>query len=186
MRLFIAVDPSATQRKELEILQHRLAGAVDGVRWVRPEGLHLTLKFLGEQGSAAIDPITDAMEKAAASTTSFTIQFGRTGVFPSAQRARVIWAGITAGSVEVQNLAALLDAELVKRDFPVEKRPFKAHLTLGRVGKPQTANDFREVLAGEGAFRTEKAAVQSMRLFESRLSPQGAHYLLLKEIHLVN
>ena len=97
MRLFIAIDPSAEQREGLQSLQQRLAGSLDGVKWARPEGLHLTLKFLGEQEEDLIHEIIAAMEKAAALTTPFNLQFGQAGVFPSPQRARIIWTGVRSG-----------------------------------------------------------------------------------------
>ncbi len=182
MRLFIAIDPPVEQREKLQMLQQRLAHSLDGVKWVSPDGLHLTLKFLGEQEEGRLHSIIAAMKKTAGSTAPFYLQFARIGLFPSPQRARIIWAGIGTGAAETKELAALLEDELAKGGFPLEQRPFKAHLTLGRIRRPLPAERLSRLLDSENNFSTEKAAVRSMRLYESRLSAHGARYTELEEI----
>jgi 2'-5' RNA ligase len=181
MRLFIAIDPSAEQREGLQSLQQRLAGSLDGVKWARPEGLHLTLKFLGEQEEDLIPEIIAAMEKVAALTTPFNLQFGQAGVFPSPQRARIIWTGVRSGAAGVKKLAAILEEALEEKGFPADNRTFKAHLTLGRIRRPLPEETVQRLLGTESSFTTETAAVRSMRLYESRLSRQGANYTILNE-----
>lgn len=182
MRLFIAIDPSAEQRDTLSALQQRLSGFLGGIRWTRPEGLHLTLKFLGEQEEELLPAIIAAMQEAASLASSFNLQFGQTGVFPSPQRARVIWTGVRTGSAEVIELASFLEKSLEKRGFPVEDRPFRVHLTLGRARRPLPEEQVRYLLKTESSFTTVSAMVRSMRLYKSILSPQGAQYTVLKEI----
>ncbi len=182
MRLFIAIDPSMEQREKLQILQQRLAHSLGGVRWVRPEGLHLTLKFLGEQEAEKVPLIITAMQIVSRSVSPFYLQFGSTGVFPSPKRARIIWTGIHRGASETEELADSLEKELAKRGFPLERRPFKAHLTLGRVRLSLPGEKVGQLLSAEKNFKTEKALVTSMSLYESRLTPRGAQYTTLEEI----
>ncbi|HQE09198.1 MAG TPA: RNA 2',3'-cyclic phosphodiesterase [Bacillota bacterium] len=182
MRLFIAIDPSAEQKTSLQSLLRRLSGSLDGVTWVRPEGLHLTLKFLGEQEEGILPDIIASMDKAAASMAPFNLQFGGAGVFPSPRRARVIWSGIRAGAEEVSYLASLLEKALAEKGFPVEKRSFIPHLTLGRLRRPQPGERIERLLDEESSFATEPAKVRSMRLYESHLSSRGARYTIVKEI----
>lgn len=184
MRLFIAIDPSAEQRKSLQSLLQRLAGSLDGVKWVQPEGLHLTLKFIGEQEEGILPEIIAAMSKAAASAAPFNLQFGGTGVFPSPRQARVIWSGVRAGAEEVKNLAALLDEALEEKGFPAEGRSFIPHLTLGRLRRPLPGERIKRLLEEEHSFATETAPVRSMRLYESHLSSRGARYTAVEEIFL--
>lgn len=186
MRLFIALDPSEEQRGKLQALQLRLARSLDGVKWVRPEGLHLTLKFLGEQQAEVVPSIAAAMRKAAASAGPFELQYGGAGVFPSPGRARIVWSGILGGAGETKNLAASLERELVKKGFPPENRPFRAHITLGRARMPLPEKELLRLLDTEGSFTTGPAPATSMRLYESRLTPQGAHYTALEEILLMD
>ncbi len=185
MRLFIALDPSTGQREKLQELQMRLARSLDGIRWVRPDGLHLTLKFLGDHDESMVPLITAAMRRAAASANSFELQFGGAGVFPSPRRARALWSGIHRGAAEVKNLAARLERELAPKGFPFENRPFRAHITLGRVRRPLPEKELERLLEAESSFATGPAGAESMRLYESRLTRQGAMYTLLKEILLM-
>ena len=182
MRLFIAIDPSAEQRRSLQLLLQQLAGSLEGVRWVRPEGLHLTLKFLGEQEAGMVPEIIAAMRQAAASTAPFLLQFGGTGVFPSPRQARVIWSGVRSGAEEVKSLAATLDEALAAKGFPAEERPFKPHLTLGRARRPLPAGLIERLLEEGQSFATETAPVHAMRLYESHLSSEGARYTVMEEI----
>lgn len=182
MRLFVAIDPSEEQREELRLLQQRLSGSLDGVKWIRPAALHLTLKFLGEQEEDLLTVIIEAMQEAAPVVKPFTLQFGRIGVFPTPRRARIIWAGVTMGAGDLGTMAGSLEAALAKKGFPAEKRSFKAHLTLGRVRRLLPEKTLQGVLGVESSFTTKRAPVQSMRLYRSRLSSAGAHYTVLKEI----
>jgi len=182
MRLFVAIDPSAEQQEQLHRLQRDLSGSLDGVKWIPPAGLHLTLKFLGEQEQDLLPVIMEAMEEAAPAVAPFTLQFGRIGVFPSPQRARVIWTGVTAGADEIDTLAHSLEAALVGKGFLAERRPFKAHLTLGRIRRPLPGQQLQPLLKARTSFTTKGAPVQSMRLYQSHLSSRGAHYTALKEI----
>lgn len=185
MRLFIALDPSAGQREKLQALQLRLARSLDGVKWVRPEGLHLTLKFLGEREPGVVPSIIAVMQKAAASASPFELQFGGASVFPSPGRARIIWSGILRGADETINLAASLEKELAKKGFPPENRPFRAHITLGRARRPLPVKELLRLLDLENSFATGPAPAAAMRLYESRLTRQGAHYTVLEEILLM-
>lgn len=182
MRLFVAIDPTGEQREQLRQLQERLGTSLDGVRWVHPAALHLTLKFLGEQSEERLPVIFEAMRKAAAPAGPFTLQFGRAGVFPSPQRARVIWAGVRTGASDLGTLAGALEAALAEQGFPPGKRSYRAHLTLGRLRRPFPEKQLRDLLEAELSFSTAKYTVQSMRLYRSFLSPRGARYTVLKEI----
>ncbi len=182
MRLFIAIDPSAEQKENVQALQRRLASLLDGVRWVRPEGLHLTLKFLGEQKESAVPSIITAVKQAAASTAPFNMRLGRTGVFPSPRRARIIWTGLLEGAADVKTLAASLEEALAMKGFPAENRPFKAHLTLGRARLPLPVGTVERLLSAESSFSTKPVPVRSLRLYESTLTPGGAIYRSLEDI----
>lgn len=182
MRLFIAIDPSAEQKEKMQALQRRLAGFLDGVKWVRPEGLHLTLKFLGEQKESMLPSIITAVKQAAAATALFNMRLGRIGVFPSPRRARIIWTGLLEGAAEVKTLSALLEEAAAIKGFPAENRLFKAHLTLGRARLPLPVSTVERLLSTESSFSTEQAPVRSLRLYESTLTPGGAIYRSLEDI----
>lgn len=180
----MAIDPSTEQQTALRTLQQRLGGVLEGVSWTAPAALHLTLKFLGEQEEKRLPAIAESLRQAVLPAAPFNLQFKGLGVFPSPRRARIIWAGIAAGRDELASLAHSLEEALAETGFPRESRPFKAHLTLGRVRRPLSEQLLRDLLAGESSFSTAESAVQSLRLYRSRLSPRGAQYSALQEFFL--
>ncbi len=146
--------------------------------------MHLTLKFLGEQPEERLQAIAGAVRRAAREAAPFELQFRGLGVFPSPQRARIIWAGAAAGAAGLAALARLLEQALAGEGFPRENRPFRAHLTLGRVRRPLPEQLLRRQLAEGATFVTPASTVPSLRLYRSRLTPQGAHYTALEEFFL--
>lgn len=175
-RLFIAIALSEQQKTELGALQQKIKGYLDGVRWVRPEGLHLTLKFLGETDPGRFEAVKAAMEETGSSAGSFVVTYGQSGVFPSPQRARVVWIGLTKGETAVRELAVKLDRALKRRGFKPEKRSFKPHLTIGRIRDTLAREKVQQFIEREGSFETGSSRVEEIILFESKLSPQGASY----------
>ena len=186
MRLFVAIDIDEPIR---ERLARFLAGVRDfapaqEVRWVRPESLHLTLKFIGESGPEQAQHIQRALGTIRAQTAEFT--FKGYGFFPSAKAPRVFWIGIQAGP-NLATLAALVDAALTPFTTTRERQPYTPHLTLARAGSgrpqggPGDASSARfqklqEKLAGapEPEFGTMTA--REFFLYESKLLPAGAEY----------
>lgn len=182
LRLFIAVDPSARQRQAVRLMQQRAAAYLEAVKWVNPEGMHLTVKFLGEVEEEKIPAIAGAMKHAAASAAPFCLQFKGAGVFPSIRRAAVIWIGLNAGTGPIKDLADGIDRELAGCGFSPEKREYIPHLTLGRLRRPQPASLIERFLDAEREFVTEKTTVDGLLLYRSNLTRQGAIYTVLKKI----
>lgn len=177
LRLFIAVPVPEAIKRELVEAQKLLKKAAPSLRLVAPEGIHLTLKFLGdtpEERTAEINAIIG--QAAAAVDAPLRLTCRETGVFPNAANPRVVWAGLHGDIEALGRLARDLDRELTKLGFPPEKRGFSPHLTLARVKftkglrdleKARTAIEGREF----GAFVGEKLA-----LYRSELKPAGAVY----------
>lgn len=180
VRAFIAIELPAEVKTELASLQDKLkAGSACNAKWVAPQGLHLTLKFLGNVRQDLLTDITNAMTKTAAKIPHIKLKIGRLGVFPSPRHVQIVWTALE-GDVEV--LASLqkdLERELEPLGFKAEKRSFKAHLTLARVREAATdkergtlARSIMESSFKEGASFT----ASSISLMSSRLTPQGAVY----------
>lgn len=180
-RLFAAIEVSVQQKHELFELQNKLKNRMEGVRWVRPEGLHLTLKFFGEVEDIKIEFIKQAIKSTALSTEVFNLKYGGFGVFPSPDKARVIWAGLSEGASDVTKMAADLEDNLSGKGFTPEKRLYQPHLTLGRLRYALPENYVRMIIEEQNSFRTSAKAVDSLVLFESRLLRQGAVYTPLYE-----
>ena len=149
------------------------------MRWTPPENVHLTLKFLGEIPEGEIEHIGAALRKVCGDHTPFDASLSSFGAFPSARRARVIWAGAAAGSEELRALAADVEAAFEPLGFGREDRTFVPHVTLGRVrGKPVKL-ELPAVVPGEARFE-----ISRVELMESRLAAGGAVYETLCSLAL--
>lgn len=169
MRAFVAIFPPPKVRKEALASARRLPPD-DRVRWTRPENVHLTLKFLGDIREENLDDLRAALGEVCAGHAPFDVALAGLGAFPSTRRAKVLWAGVGAGSGRLRSLAADIDAALVPLSFEREKRLYAPHLTLGRVRGRPVSLDLPSG-AGEIGFR-----VRQVELMESTLTPKGAIY----------
>ena len=151
------------------------------VRWVAPQNVHLTLKFLGDVSPANLERLAEAINAEAASHTMFSISVGGLGAFPDQRRARVIWMGLEAPPA----LAALqhgVDAAAAKLGYPMEQRPFSPHLTIGRVAQTASGADLqfiRNTLESTKVGILGTIRVQAIHIFKSLLQPTGPVYTLL-------
>jgi 2'-5' RNA ligase len=184
VRCFLAVDLAPRVRAAVGELQGRLrsrAGAAD-VRWTAPEGMHLTLKFLGEVAEPRIDAVVEAVRVVAAATPMLALVAGGVGAFPTPRRPRVVWVGLTGGADALARLAGALDQALAAVGFVPEARAFHAHVTLGRVRSPRGLRVLAGALAAEagaeyGAWRAGEAV-----LYRSYLRPTGSVYEVLARL----
>ena len=184
MRLFIALNLNATQRKRV----HRAAAPLRErdlpVRWLDPERLHLTLKFLGDVPRAKVDRVQRVVERVAADTPPFEMELGGFGAFPTIRRPRVLWLGVEASPV-LRCLKQDLEWGLSDHGFPSETRGFHPHITLGRAREDGGAGAFRglDEQVAEMDFR-DSVRVRSVDLMRSRLSRSGAEYSVLTSAKL--
>ncbi len=183
LRVFIAVDLSAEVRRWLWEARALLEGRMPSgsVRWTDPDGIHITLKFLGDTPSRRIEEIRAVMDEAARGCRRFPLVVEGLGCFPNAVRPRVIWAGARHEPVLV-DLQKRLEDGLEKFGFPRERRAFSPHLTLGRVRDGVTGRDLAEVgrVATTATLQTTASMeVTGWCLFKSVLRPTGAEYSIL-------
>ena len=193
LRLFIAVAVPPAVRQGLAELRRPLedAGAPASLRWVRPEGIHLTLKFLGETAGNRVATITAAIEEAASASAPHTLHIDRLGLF-GGRRPRVLWAGLNGDVNAVRQAAARIDAALARRGFAPERKPFAPHLTLARLRDRATTDDRQALQRAvdrllDGGWKSPAASaipVTALHLIRSRLGPNGARYESLAAIAL--
>jgi 2'-5' RNA ligase len=180
LRTFVAIFPPANVQsavtKVLQATRNSIGERV--VRWVRPDNVHLTLKFLGDIQREDLGDLCAALEEACARHTPFEASLAGLGAFPSERHARILWAGISAGSERLSSLAADLDAVLVPLGFEREKRTYTPHLTLGRIrGRP--ANLDLPHVAWDLSF-----PVRRVELVQSTLTPEGSAYKIVRAFTL--
>ena len=176
MRLFLAVDLPAELRSRLEGLQRELRSLLPQARWVRPEGIHLTLKFLGEVAPERVEELCRCVAEALPRLAPWEVEARGLGAFPSLQRPRVVWVGVEDPSGRLFELQRRLERGLVPLGFPLE-RGFVPHLTLARVKGSARALPPRA--DGFGRLRVEEVV-----LFRSELRPEGARYSRLRAFPL--
>jgi 2'-5' RNA ligase len=184
IRAFIAISLPESVLQAMGQAQQTLGRLGRGIRWVRKEGIHLTLKFLGDVDRDDVERIQIAMERATEEASPFVLTGQGTGVFPDLRRPRVIWMGLSGDLQRLFAHQANLETLLDDLGFPKDKRPFKGHLTLGRVKGHLDATELREALEGLAGFQTDAFTVQSVALFQSTLRPHGAVYTKLAEVPL--
>jgi RNA 2',3'-cyclic 3'-phosphodiesterase len=139
MRCFVAVDLPDDVRAAVAAVQAdaRAAAPRADVGWVDASKMHLTLKFLGEIADDVVADVRAAIERVAGGHAPFELAAGGAGQFPNPARPRVLWVGLTAGLREIGLLAAEIERACLPLGFPLEARPFRGHVTIGRVRSPR-------------------------------------------------
>lgn len=179
LRLFLALELSGQQKHSLHNLQGKLRSNLSGMRWVRPENMHLTVKYLGDTAEDLLETLKLEISEAVSSIEPFSIKYGKCGVFPSSQKARVIWIGLKEGNAETLNLHEKVENTIVKLGLAPEGRAYTPHLTLGRVRYQLSPPAVESVLADNILFETDCAIADGLVLFQSHLTKQGATYVPL-------
>jgi 2'-5' RNA ligase len=174
MRAFIAIDLPEMIRTELQRRQSAFRAASPDARWTRPEGIHLTLKFLGEISDEQVGKVTEAL-KELGPFENFGVEVKGLGFFPDARRPRVFWAGVEAPP-PLGELAGRVEDCMERLGFGREGRAYRPHLTLARFKNPRPQPALAELAGRENETSLGRFEVSEFFLFESKLSPRGAEY----------
>jgi 2'-5' RNA ligase len=174
MRLFVALEVPAAVRENVASLLQTLRAVSLQTRWVRPENLHVTLKFIGEVPQTKLAGIREALA-GVRSEQSVTLDFRGLGFFPNEKRPRVFWAGIAA-SPNLRTLAADIDGATEKLGIPREQHPFSPHLTLARFEPPRLPEKLRAAIQENAERDFGSLHSGKFHLIESKLKPSGAEY----------
>ena len=164
--------------------RERAAANQRDVRWVRMDGLHLTLRFLGPTPEGDVRAVAEAVRRAADGHDAFQIGIAGGGAFPNPHRPRALWLGVTRGTEELASLAAALDRELVAAGWPANERPFRAHLTVARSDGIPAGADVARRLAEAAADLDQRSAADRVVLFESITGRGPARYEALETVPL--
>jgi len=184
MRSFIAADISNELRGRIEKLQSELKRKLKnqaGIKWVRPQLIHLTLKFLGDVDDSRNEEICQAVEMVCDGVKSFELEFTKLGSF--GRPPKVIWLGIEKQITELQKLAGDLENAFEELGFEKEGRDFSPHLTLARVNDGRGDKTLVQIIEGFGKIETPKVKIDGICFFKSQLTSDGPIYTLLKKIN---
>ena len=182
MRLFIAIDIDDATRAQLGAARDAIQAVVDEARtparvtWVKPEVAHVTVRFIGETPDHTLQAIQDAL--GTVTVAPVDVRWERIGTFGGMRHPRVIWVAPANETPALTHLAEQINAELDPIVGPGEARPFKPHVTLGRVKDPGRGVDWERALAAV-QFTPTVTRVDHVTLYQSRLSPKGPTYTAL-------
>ena len=177
MRLFVAMDIPEDIRSSFARLVAKLRAACQNARWTRVEGLHITLKFIGETPAEKVEMVKTALA-GVPSRAPFTLNFRGLGFFPNERRPRVLWAGIEANS-DLSSLAAAVETALEPLGIPHEERPFSPHLTLARFDTPRGLHALHAAIEKAGTVEFGSTTAKEFHLYQSVLKRGGAEYTRL-------
>jgi RNA 2',3'-cyclic 3'-phosphodiesterase len=194
MRLFIALDIDDTIRERITRFVEGVRNFSPDARWVKPESLHVTLKFIGEQPDEKLEAIKTSLRGISAATTQ--IQFCGYGFFPTPKSARVFWIGMEAGP-QLAALAAAIDDKMATLKISKEDRAFSPHLTLARAGGGSGSPRWRKADRPNPVFQMLQEKLANLPapdfgtmtpheffLYRSQLSPKGSKYTKLASFEL--
>jgi len=190
IRTFIAIELEEALQGAIGEVQQKLRREGETmriVRWVTPENVHLTLKFLGNVDVHRLERIEQVTQEACQGFSPFSLSFGGLGCFPSARRPRVIWIGVGGDTDILAQLHRAIEESLTPLGFPPEARDFSAHLTIGRVRRGAGSGEGRklgQILSSFEVGTLGHSRVESVSLMKSELHPLGAEYTRLAWVEL--
>jgi 2'-5' RNA ligase len=183
IRSFIAIELPLLVKQELTVLESLLKKrSPQVVRWVDPQGIHITLKFLGDIADDRIDEINMAIDEATQGLSPFHMELQEVGAFPNLNRANVIWVGAKGELDKLAYLQKQIESNMAQLGFPPEERAFTPHMTLGRVRNYTSPDDRKKLglILSQTTFTSSQViTVESVNLMKSQLTSSGAIYTRL-------
>lgn len=176
-RVFIAIDISERARRTAEARISALRNDLPryAITWMRPEKLHLTLRFIGDVDELQLDSIAEAIENTAKRFSRFRLVLEGTGVFPTAEKPRILWIGVDDQNSNCTNIKSELEMKLSEFAFAGERNIFTPHLTIARIKEPRLCPDLVEQHLKTN-FEHIEFEVNELMLYESKLFPAGSVY----------
>ncbi len=179
VRTFIALELTGSIKNRAVRMQGMLASAVTDTKWVEPENLHITLKFLGEVPEQEIYHVCRIAQDVAQHHEPFELVVQGVGAFPHARRPRVLWAGVEQGAEPLRRLQAELEEAYARAGWNPEGRRFQPHVTLGRVRRPRTTEGLEAFFQQHANWKAGQMEVDELVIMSSELTRRGPLYAVL-------
>jgi 2'-5' RNA ligase len=176
MRLFIAIELPDSIKRGIASVQDQLRKAGANAAWTKLEGIHLTLRFLGEVPDEKVPEIMTALTNAAAATGKLKLEVAKAGAFPTEKTPRVLWLGVTGDVAMLDSLQAAVEEAMVMLGFEREKRKFSPHLTLARVKFPKPRDNWQKFLDSIRDIQLGRFEAGHISVMKSELKREGAVY----------
>jgi 2'-5' RNA ligase len=184
MRLFIAIEIPDEIKKEMVKVQEQLRKANIDASWTRTDGMHLTLKFLGEVPETKIAEIVNGLQKAAEGIGPLKLSVSGVGTFPNPKNARVVWIGLAGDIEKLSRLQVAVENAMVLLGMAREERKFTPHLTLGRIKYIRSRDTWIKILEEIKDISLPGFEATSVSLMKSELKPSGAVYTEMGRVEL--
>lgn len=187
MRTFIAIELPTEIKNSLAGLQEELKKCGIDAKWVQPQNIHLTLKFLGKRDAKLTENVTRVLSDVAFGKKTFQINITSLGAFPKITSPRVIWVGIEEGDRQTREIAQELEEKIARLGIPKEDRPFSSHITIARIRSGLNRDKLISSLNSlQDKFKSAPLSftARKITLFKSTLKPSGPVYEVLKEAGL--
>lgn len=176
LRLFIACKLERNILEKAIEIQNELKKLNADIKWVEPENMHLTLKFLGAMNEISLEAVFAQLQAVARKHICFDLTVESMGAFPRAQNPRVIWLGASCGTDKLTLLAQDIEESLKSFNMPVDEKEFSSHLTLGRMRTPKNKERLADVLEKNNNILIGTMEIKYFTLFQSQLTKQGPVY----------
>ncbi len=177
VRTFVAVEIPFDVKERARKMIAGLQGTDAKVKWVAPQHMHWTLKFLGPVGMVDIPPVCEAVKRAVEPLACFDVEVKGAGAFPDVQRPRTIWVGMGKGTEQMIELHDAIEFELAKLGYRSENRRFRPHVTVGRVRQsPRGIGELGRLVGEQADFDGGVSLVDEVVVFASELGPDGPTY----------
>ena len=184
IRTFIALELPAGLKAGLARMQKTFMQSTGGVKWVRPESIHLTLTFLGATSMEQVDTVCGVLDHLTRNAAPFSFDVTGVGAFPNSRNPKVIWAGMQVED-RLNAFHQNLETALAAMGFAAEDRPFAPHLTLGRLRDGLARKDIAGLIEQFSSERFGRFEADHIIFFKSELKPSGPVYTALKDITLL-
>lgn len=184
IRAFVAAAVDDSLKHSFELLQSELSTTGAHVRWVRPHNIHLTLVFLGDIPESSVAAISNELDRAAHDTAPCDLEVCGLGFFGSSRAPRVIWAGLQGDIDRVKSIQQQVTCGVLAAGFRTDTKPFKPHLTLGRVRSARNAKSLVSAVTSRKDMPFGRLTIQNIILMKSRLTPDGPVYSILHHARL--
>ena len=184
IRAFIAIPIENSVKKKIAEIQDNIKTNNNWeVKWVKPDNIHLTLKFLGDINSEDINQVENSLVKSVKNIKKFSLKIKGVGVFPNLNKPRVIWVGINDSNSLIKNLYKRIENNMHEIGFLKEKRSFNPHLTIGRIKNNILKSELKQTLIEYDQFNIDFIC-DSVLLYKSVLKPTGSEYSVIADIPL--
>jgi 2'-5' RNA ligase len=184
MRTFIAIELPEAIKQGLAKTQGQLKEGGAGASWTRPEGIHLTLMFLGEVPDSKGPEIMNALTTAVRGTGRIQIEVAGAGAFPNTRNPRVLWIGVSGDLDALKALQTSVEGAMTKLGFVPEARKFSPHLTLARIKYLRPEDRWQKVIEGARGVNLGGFEANAVSLMKSELKPSGAVYTEMGRVEL--